>query len=266
MTTPEHRFTSCNDLRLHALDYGGAARPAFFIHGITGMAWMFNGVAANLNSRRVIAVDLRGHGDSQWSVEHAYSTADAASDIEQLIREGKQPVDLVGSSWGGLIALVVAERASDVVERIAVIDVPPATDRSPDDVRPKPAAFRSHYEALEWEREQHPDAEDAVVSLLAEHGYRPGDGGLLYRKYDPFFMQHWPFRAENHWGVLARVPQRTLLIRGGRSTALTAETAKDMIARLPDGRLSTLENAGHMPEVDDSSALATVLDEFLASP
>jgi pimeloyl-ACP methyl ester carboxylesterase len=264
-TAPEHRFVSCNGLRIHALDYGGRNQPAIFLHGITGIAWMFDGVAANLESRRVIAVDLRGHGDSQWSMEHAYGSADAASDIEQLIRQGGQSVDLVGSSWGGLIALVVAARASDLVERVVVIDVPPATNRSPEDLRPKPESFRLHEDVLEWERTQHPNAEDDVVSLLAEHGYRPGDGGRLDRKYDPFFLRRWPFRTEDHWAALARVQQQTLLIRGASSPALAAETANDMVATLPDGQLSTLANAGHLPEIDDPSALATALDAFLGA-
>jgi pimeloyl-ACP methyl ester carboxylesterase len=263
---PIHRFSTENDLRLHALDHGGHGRTTIFLHGITGNAWMFNGVAARLRDcARILAVDLRGHGDSQWSADGAYASADAASDIVPMLRRAGGAVDLVGSSWGGLIALLVAEATPDLVRRIVVIDVAPATDRSPDDVRPKPVEFRRHQEVVDWERGQHPKAGDEVVELLATQGYRATDGGMLTRKYDPLFLRHWAFRAEDHWDLLARISQPTLVIRGGVSTALSADTAERMVARLAQGRLATLEEAGHMPEIAEPGGVADLLTEFLGA-
>jgi pimeloyl-ACP methyl ester carboxylesterase len=264
MTPPVHRFSTANRMRLHALDYGGRGRTVVFLHGVTGHAWMFDGAAAHLDRRaRVLSVDLRGHGDSQWSSTAAYGTAEAAQDVAELVQSLGGTVDLVGSSWGGLVALRAATDVPRLVRRIVVLDAAPVTDRSPDDVRPRPAEFSSHAEIVEWERTQRPRTADDLVELLANQGYRPTLGGLLTHKFDPIFLRHWAFRGEDHRDALTLVQQPTLVVRGASSPALSAEEAVEMVDRLPAGHAATLAAAGHLPELDDPAGVARLVADFL---
>jgi pimeloyl-ACP methyl ester carboxylesterase len=262
---PAHRFVTANGLRLHALDFGGQGRPVVLLHGVTGHGWTFSGVVPYLSDHdlRPHAVDLRGHGDSQWSPTASYATADAARDIIELIGVLGDPVDLVGSSWGGLVALAVGRALPSAVRRIVVLDAPPSTERRADDVRAKPESFDSHLDILEWERGQHPNTSDSLVELLASHGYRPTGGGRLAHKYDPVFQRHWAFRDEDHRPFLPDTPQPTLVVRGARSPAWVEDAAIEMADLLPDGRLITLPDVGHLPELDDPHAVGQLVADFL---
>lgn len=264
MSPPTHHFMPLGDIRLHFLDYGGAGRPTLFLHGVTGHAWTSAALASGLNGiSRVLAPDLRGHGDSQWSAVGAYASADLADDIERLVVARADQVDVAGSSWGGIVALLIASRLPKLVRRLAVVDMPPSTDRDPEDVRPRPASFASHQEVVEWERARNPRPSGAMIELLATHGYRPGTDGQLITKYDPYFLRRWPFRTEDHWDLLGKVRQPTAIIRGQDSPILTAEVAADMASRLPECDVTTVPDAGHIVEVDNPAALASTLRGFL---
>jgi pimeloyl-ACP methyl ester carboxylesterase len=98
-----HAFVNANGLRLHHVDFGGSGTPIVLGHGVTGHAWVWSGVADRLvEVGRVVSLDYRGFGDSQWSAEQAYTTGDHLADLEAVIGSlGASEVDLVGSSWGG---------------------------------------------------------------------------------------------------------------------------------------------------------------------
>src|SRR5262245_28243159 len=129
-------FATVNGLRLHYVDFGGSGRPTVAIHGITSAGWSFTDVAAGLQGvAHLIAPDTRGHGDSQWSAEAAYGSADAASDVIGVIDDlGLREVDLIGHSWGGLIALTVASRIGARIRRLVMIDIAPSSTAKPDEV------------------------------------------------------------------------------------------------------------------------------------
>src|SRR5437764_12301654 len=81
----QDRFVTVNGLRLHYLDWGGAEKPPFImLHGIARHAHTFDHIAADLaRDYRVIAVDMRGHGDSAWSPDAAYMVEDYVKDLDR---------------------------------------------------------------------------------------------------------------------------------------------------------------------------------------
>src|SRR5207237_3035525 len=83
---PSSKSLSVNGLRLHYLEWGKpGALPVICVHGYTSSAQSFNALARHLADRvRLIAVDVRGHGESQWSAEGAYRYADQAADLAAL--------------------------------------------------------------------------------------------------------------------------------------------------------------------------------------
>ena len=132
----DHRFFAVNSLRLHAIDYGGVGHPIILLHGVTGDAWVWSDVAGQLTLwGQVLAIDLRGHGDSQWSAGGAYGTTDHADDVARIIETlDSGAADVVGLSWGGLVALRLADRHPALVRSVAVLDMATSFDTGSADV------------------------------------------------------------------------------------------------------------------------------------
>ena len=109
--TPQDRFVNVNGLRLHLLDWGGAGKqPMILLHGIGSVAHTFDHLASHYSKDyHVIAVDMRGHGDSGWSAEGAYLVEDYVKDIEGMATQlGLRNIVIWGNSTGGRVAQVFA--------------------------------------------------------------------------------------------------------------------------------------------------------------
>lgn len=261
---PVHRWFQ-GQLRIHALAFGDAPPTTVLLHGVGSHAWSWLPFVAELVPReRALAVDLRGHGDSQWSPDGDYATASHARDVEAVLDAvGARGVTLVGASWGGLVGLVLAARRPDLVARLVMVDLAPSSTKDPDDVPPRPASFEHHADVVAAERARSPRASEAATELLAAHGTRPGDGGRLYPKHDPVFLRRWGFRAEDHWSALRALRQPLLVVKAADSPVLPADDAERMIAEAPDARLETVSGTGHVVHVDDPAALVRIVRAFV---
>lgn len=125
---PEDKFLTVGGLRLHYLDWGGAGKPPLLMfHGIARHAHTFDHIAADLSrDYHVIAVDLRGHGDSAWSPEGAYLVEDYVKDLEAMVAQLRlKNLTLLGNSTGGRVAQVFAGMHPELVSAVVVEDVGP---------------------------------------------------------------------------------------------------------------------------------------------
>lgn len=114
------RFVKVGDLNLHYLEWGDAtAPPVIMIHGLTGNAHAFDLLAPHFARRyRVISVDVRGRGDSDWAADGDYSNDAYVADLEGLRQAlGFERFSLVGTSMGGRISLTYAGTFPERVER-----------------------------------------------------------------------------------------------------------------------------------------------------
>src|SRR5438270_13381197 len=105
---PLSKSLTANGLKLHYLEWGRpGAMPVICVHGYTSSAQSFNALARHLGDRvRLIAADVRGHGESAWSPDGAYQYADQASDLAALVDAlGLDRFVLSGTSMRGIIAL-----------------------------------------------------------------------------------------------------------------------------------------------------------------
>ena len=254
-----------NGLRLHVADLGGDGSPVMLLHGVTShwAAWLPFADALG-TERRLLALDMRGHGDSQWAGDGCYATSDLAQDaiaVLDAIGDGSE-LDLVGASWGGLAALLVAGARPDLVRSLVMVDVPPSWTLAVDDVAPRPENFAGQAEVVAFERPRYRFASDAAIERLAAFGTCPGPHGQLYFKHDPLFRSRWGFRAEDHWAAVAEVRAPTLVVRAGAGGALAPDVAQRMVAALPNGTLAEVPDAGHSVHIDAPDALATTLQAF----
>src|SRR6185312_6060394 len=124
----EDRFIEVNGIRLHYLDWGSPDKPPFImLHGISRVAHQFDHLApAFATDYHVIAIDMRGHGDSAWSPEGAYLVEDYAKDLAAFVAQlNLRNIVLLGNSTGGRVVQVYAGTHPERVAKLVVEDVGP---------------------------------------------------------------------------------------------------------------------------------------------
>src|SRR5262245_21500069 len=130
---PTERYATVNGLRLHYLDWDNPGRPPLImLHGIGRLAHTFDHIAPRFTDRfHVVAVDMRGHGDSAWDPKAAYLVEDYTKDLEALVVELKlRNLTLWGNSMGGRVVQVYSGLHPDNVAALIVEDVGPERPRS----------------------------------------------------------------------------------------------------------------------------------------
>jgi pimeloyl-ACP methyl ester carboxylesterase len=260
-----HRFVPARGARLHVLEFGGEGRAIVFLHGIAGNAWMWLEVASLLaGAGRALALDFKGYGESQWSPTQEYSTADHATDLAHVVNALDLPeIDVVGFSWGGLVAVAFAA-VDKRVRRVAMIDIPPSFDQSETDIPALAYSFADAEAALEAERRLSPRADEATLAAYSALSTRPSEGGSLVKKHDETFLCRWPFRSDNRWGELRRLEQPVLVVRAEESPVLAADIADRMVTEARSARLVEIPSCGHMVPIERPAELAAALQAFLA--
>ena len=221
-------------------------------------------------------MDVRGHGESAWSPDGAYQYADQAGDLAALVdRLGLDRFVLIGTSMGGVIAMVYAMQHADRLRGLVLNDIGPDVEagsgRITGLVRARPADFASLEEAMQYRRVSSPitaarplaDQEETARGVLRE---RP-DGRWAW-KMDPAYIaqriSQGPPKRPALWPVLETLPCPTQVVWGTDSDVLSEAQAKRMVAALPKGELVAVPDIGHAPTLIEPPVLAA-LDRLLAT-
>jgi pimeloyl-ACP methyl ester carboxylesterase len=279
MTTavePRSTTVAINGLRVRYLEWGDAgAPPVVCVHGYTSSAEAFNAPARHFQDRfRLIVPDVRGHGESAWSPEDAYQYADQAGDLGALVDAlGLDRFTLIGTSMGGIIAMVYAgahpERLAGLVLNDIGPDVEDGSKRITNMVGSRPETFASLDDAIAWRRQASPvtasrSAEDQRELALGV--LRRDAAGAWVWKMDPAYIQqrvqHGPPRRPDLWPVLASVPCPALVVWGTASDVLSEAQARRMVEVLPRGELVSVPGVAHAPTLVEPVVL-TALERFL---
>jgi len=272
------RSAKINGLNLRYVEWGEpTAPPIVLLHGITGHARTWDRLAAELSSHyRVLALDQRGHGDSDAAPDGDYTVAAMAGDLAGFTdRLGLGAFTLIGLSMGGRVAIAYAGAHHARLERLVIVDIGPdihlpGLERIRGLIAGAPERIESEAQAIDHVRRANPlYAEDELRHRVA-HGLRRGADGSLAWKYDKALrdMMRGGGRRDlvDLWGPLARITCSTLVVRGALSDILSPEIAKRMLEALPDGRLVEVEGAGHSVPGDRPEAFARVVSAFLELP
>jgi esterase len=270
----EERDCVVNGLRVHYLDWGGPPeRSLLFLHGGALTAHTWDAVCETMCSRwRCIALDQRGHGESEWSPAMDYGlrahVGDIAAFVDALALD--QPV-LVGQSMGAMNALAYAARYPERTGALVLVDVG-ATIRSGASRIAEfvlaPAELDSVEEfvarAHAFNRLRDPEA--LRTSLL--HNLRRLPDGRLTWKYDRRHLtREWiDDLAARYLRLQEEAPRVTcpvLVIRGGLSDVIADEDAVALAGRFPDGRWTTVPAGGHTLQGDNPAGLVEALESFL---
>ena len=175
-------------LSFHYIDWGGDGPPLVMLHGLSGHARTWDHTAAALSDRdRVLALDQRGHGDSDWAPR--YGIGPMAADLLAFMDALQfTKVTLMGLSMGGMVSFVFAAAHPERVRRLMVLDIGPeiasvgarnlAAAAAGSDV------FASEEEAFAQARAANPRPTDETLRHRVRHNLRSMPDGTLTFKHD----------------------------------------------------------------------------------
>jgi pimeloyl-ACP methyl ester carboxylesterase len=279
LVQPQSDSVSLNGLRVHYLAWGQpSAAPVVCVHGYTSSAQAFNALARHFQSRfRIIAPDVRGHGESAWSPTHAYQYHDQISDLGGFVDQlGLEQFMLIGTSMGGIIAMAYAGAHPERLLRLVINDIGPdaevGSQRITQTVGGRPEEFASLEDAMAYRRLVSPitagrSVEDQRELALGVLRQQP-DGRWVW-KMDPAYIrqrvQQGPPARPALWPALQRIACPTMVVWGRESDVLSEAQARRMVDVLPHGELVAVPGVGHAPTLVEPVALAA-LERFLGVP
>jgi len=266
----EHRF-SASGFKLNCLDYGGDGKPPLlFVHGGSAHAHWWDFVAPAFTDRfHALALDQRGHGDSEWPREWEYGSRHYASDLAEIIGQiGTGAPVIVGHSMGAHNTLVYAAEHSGKTRAIVVIDSrPDYSERAVEFLRAvsqrPPRRFASLDEAVENFRllPRETLAKKEILQHVARFSFKQLPDGSWTHKLDRRTMVREPL---DMWAALPGVVCPALIVKITRSFSLDMATARQIAAALPKGRLAEIGDSYHHVMLDNPQGLIATLNEFLS--
>lgn len=279
MSLHTQRYIGHRGLPLCA-DVGGdpANPPVILLHGGGQTRYSWGRAARELVQIgfHVIALDLRGHGDSGWAEDSDYSTDSFVADLKAVIATLDQPPALVGASLGGATSLLcIGESVQPLASALVLVDVVPRMAES--GLQHIGAFMRGNLDGFANLQE----AADAVARYLPGRPRPSSPKGLLKNlrlKEDGRYYWHWDPafqlgksrpRPQDFFARLeraaARVQVPTLLVRGKQSELVTQEGAKLLLELIPQAQFVDVEGAGHMVAGDKNDAFNSAVERFLTT-
>lgn len=274
MHRPADHRVRARGLDFHYVEWGdAAAEPLLCFHGITQTAHSWDEVAESLSERyRVLCFDQRGHGDSEWSPDGVYSREEMAADIVAICDAlGLQRFFLAGMSMGGINSITFTAGNGDRVAALVIVDVSPEVKKEgvenirkfvqASDILDSFDAFVERAHAFNPRRSR-----ENIESRL-RHNLKQLPDGTWTWKYDPQLRS--PRRpigsglTTNLWDDVAKIRCPTLILKGGESDILSAESAIKLQGAIPGSELVVIPGAGHSVMGDNPEAFTTAVGEFL---
>lgn len=253
-----------------------AGARVIFLHGGGQSRSAWRGAARRLAAAgfRACTMDLRGHGDSDWSEAQAYGFDDYVADLRATISAlGDQPAILVGASLGGHIAMLAAARHPHLVRALLLADVTPWIDEARgrevrDSMRASAAGFASVQEAAESVAALRGEVARPASALdgLRRH-LREGDDGRLYWRWDVRLVSEDHLMGGGEGGLFqteaAKVRAPILVMHAEHSTLTTEAEIAGFRSVQPDLNVTMIAGAGHMVTGDVNDAYADAILDFI---
>jgi pimeloyl-ACP methyl ester carboxylesterase len=283
MSGPQSRFFVSQGLRLHYADWRNeGAPPILLVHGGRDHCRSWDLIARALQPHfHVLAPDLRGHGDSDWTKGGSYALTEYVYDLSRLVRHaGAQKVAIIGHSMGGMIGLIYAGTFPDQVSALVVLDgvtVLPNEKTGP--AHERIAKYVGQLEKLEArEPRRYSTIEEAAAQMRAHNKRLPGELALHLAtfgarrnaddtyswKFDPYQTARAPQRlsGEDHVSLWSRITCPVLLLHPAESFLQNSETA-GVASYFQNARSETISGAGHWLQHDKPEEVLRAIRAFL---
>lgn len=271
---------SRSDVRALALarsDSRASGIPVLFVHGIAHNRSVWERVSKDLPAAfRPVSVDLRGHGESPWSIERDYDLRDYAKDLSKVLDDlSIERAHVVAHSLGGNVATLFAASAPERVASLVLVDTGPVLDvdgvaHVADEVE---NVLRTYASVTEFRRrlsQMHPMGDPEILDRLATTSLVQRLDGRFELALDPAVLGSATDVVDRNalerelWAALGSLACPVLLVRGGISAILGEKVAREMVDEvISHASLVTLPKAGHSVMIDAAAEFAEALHEFL---
>ncbi|MDT7761306.1 MAG: hypothetical protein QOC63_726 [Mycobacterium sp.] len=275
------KFRGVEDLVLVADEWNRGAAAAdgkptvLMLHGggQNRFSWKNTGQILADEGFHVVALDSRGHGDSDRSPDAIYTVDALCADTLQVLDQIERPVILIGASMGGMTGMLVADAAGpQKVTKLVLVDVVPRYEKDGSArIREFMASGIDGFESLD-------EAADAVAAYLPYRTRPRSPEGLKknLRQRDGRWYWHWdpafltapmddPFiRVEKLEQAVIETTIPILLIRGKLSDVVSTEAVKDFLEKVPRAEFVELSDAGHTAAGDDNDAFSEAVVQFVS--
>ena len=246
-TSPNGHIVQINNIEMYYEDYG-AGKPLVLLHGFGGCTQNWHPFAAELSARRrLIVVDLRGHGHST-NPENKFTHREAASDVFALLDKlGIAQFSAMGMSSGGMTLLHMATSRPERMDAMVLIS---ATTHFPGQARAimRRASFGTMPQQVqEMYRECAKRGDEQIRQLLAQFN-------ALHDNYDDM-----NFTAQS----LSTITARTLVVHGDRDNFFPVEIPMNMYRSIPDAALWIIPGGDHVPVYDSAVPFTSTALRFL---
>src|ERR1700758_1732595 len=273
-------FSGAGGIRLVAdeWNHGASDRPTILmLHGggQNRFSWKNTGQILANDGFHVIALDSRGHGDSDRAPDANYDVETLTADVMHVLDAIGRPVVIIGASMGGLTGILAAYRAGPTrVIKLALVDVVPRFEKGGSArIREFMMSGLDGFESLE-------QAADAVAAYLPYRTKPRSPEGLKknlrlrdgrwYWHWDPAFMtkpgDDPQLRTEKFEHAAADLTIPVLLIRGKLSDVVSPEGVRHFLDTVPNAEFVELSDAGHTAAGDDNDAFSDVVGQFATGP
>ena len=240
-------YLTLNGLRFHYLEWGAATAPVLvMLHGLRAYARTWERLAQLFCDRfRVLALDQRGRGESEWDPEANYYTDAYLADLEAFVDTlGLERFVLLGHSMGGTTTYVYTAKHPERIRCALVEDIGPGSsvkgagfERIIREMAQTPVAFDDWGQARRYWRRLRPNAsDDAIEQRLRETLRESDDGNIIWRSDCAGIRQTRlepdPARIVDLWPIVDSITRPLLVLRGERSDFLEAATCEEMTQRM----------------------------------
>lgn len=252
--------------------------PVVLLHGggQTRHSWRATGSTLAQAGWHAIAVDLRGHGSSDWSATGSYGLGSFAADVHRIVEHMSTPPVLIGASIGGAASLAAVGQDPHLALGLVLVDVSPyVQSHGVSEVRRFMAANLDGFTSMQ-------EVVDAVKGYVPHRPWQPDidylrrhvreDGGRLYWHWDPSILDAPLGPGEGDDPLIdppkliqaatsLRIP--TMLIRGTESRVMGANDAANFLDLVPHAEFVTVDDAHHMVVGDKNELFGDIVAEFL---
>lgn len=282
MEWTSHRIQGAHGIELNLLEWSTEGVPLVLLHGLGNEAHLWDDfVPCVAPHYRVLALDQRGHGDSDWDPEARYDAESMTDDLEAVLdATGIDRFVLIGFSMGGRVAMTFAGRHPERLAGLVIVDIGPEVDArgvlriSGEMTENRAPVFSSVQEYVAMLSLNYPAGQPDALKRMAEFGLRRREDDLFELKMDLKLRGSRPTdeaaRAkeeqfiQQQWDALAKVPCATLVVRGAASDILSPETADKMVDEvLQNGRLAIVPQAAHSVMTDNPKGFEEAVCAFV---
>jgi pimeloyl-ACP methyl ester carboxylesterase len=269
-TVARVEFAAPSGHRLSALRWGVEDPRIVLVHGGAQNAHTWDTVALALD-RPLLAIDLPGHGHSEWRADKRYRPQEMADDVGAMIAAYSAPTRLlVGMSLGGLTSAVVAAERPELIQELVLIDVTPGVNQEKAkeiiDFVSGPEVFSSFDEILERTILFNPTRSESSLRRGVLHNAKPLDDGTWTWRYDLPSLDRvtdLDHRFVDLWKAIDAVQCPITLFQGSRSPVVDDADVAELQRRQPTARHVVVDDAGHSIQGDQPVRLAELLAAIL---